>query len=219
MTKGVLPAAAATRERLLDAAEQLFAREGFAGTSIRAITRAAGCNLAAVSYHFGGKTELYREVLRRRLGALRSQRIASVRRTLVEGARQPSIEAVLRAFADAFLEPLVGASGGRRLVVLLGRELLDPQLEPDLFRDEMMLPVRTALLEALTAADPRLDRRRLRMSLESFVAQLTHVLHLERFADALDVGAAETFGMPELVEHIVRFTAAGIRETCRGGHP
>ncbi len=211
--------APSTRERLLDSAELLFARHGFAATSVRAITREAGCNLAAVNYHFGGKTELYREVFRRRLAALRTQRIASVRRTVTQAAGRASLERVLRAFADAFLEPLVDASAGRSLVVLLGRELLDPQLEPELFRDEMMTPVRSALVEALVAAEPRLVRRDLRLGMESFIAQLTHVVHLKRFTDTLEPPPEEAFNLPELVEHIVVFAAAGIRETCGGGKP
>lgn len=54
-----------TRQALLDAARPLFARQGFAGTSVREITRAAGVNLGAVTYHFGSKRALYEEVLAR----------------------------------------------------------------------------------------------------------------------------------------------------------
>lgn len=54
-----------TRTLLLAAARPLFARQGFAGTSVREITRAAGVNLGAVTYHFGSKQALYEEVLAR----------------------------------------------------------------------------------------------------------------------------------------------------------
>ena len=47
-----------TVERILDAAEQLFAEKGFAETSLRLITSKAGVNLAAVNYHFGSKKAL-----------------------------------------------------------------------------------------------------------------------------------------------------------------
>jgi AcrR family transcriptional regulator len=56
-------AAPDTRRTLLDAARPLFAREGFAATSVRDITRAARVNLGAVTYHFGSKRSLYDEVL------------------------------------------------------------------------------------------------------------------------------------------------------------
>ncbi|HUP51685.1 MAG TPA: helix-turn-helix domain-containing protein, partial [Longimicrobiales bacterium] len=53
----------ATRADLLAAARRLFAQRGFDGTSVRAITREAGANLGAVTYHFGSKRALYAAVL------------------------------------------------------------------------------------------------------------------------------------------------------------
>ena len=54
-----------TVERILDAAEQLFAERGFSETSLRLITGKAGVNLAAVNYHFGSKKALIHEVFAR----------------------------------------------------------------------------------------------------------------------------------------------------------
>ena len=51
-----------TVERILDAAEHLFAEKGFAETSLRLITSKAGVNLAAVNYHFGSKKALIQAV-------------------------------------------------------------------------------------------------------------------------------------------------------------
>lgn len=51
------------RARLLEEAEKIFAEKGFAKASTREICAAAGLNSAAISYHFGGKEELYRAVL------------------------------------------------------------------------------------------------------------------------------------------------------------
>ncbi|WP_304638443.1 TetR/AcrR family transcriptional regulator [Pseudomonas sp.] len=51
-----------TVERILDAAEHLFAEKGFAETSLRLITSKAGVNLAAVNYHFGSKKSLIQAV-------------------------------------------------------------------------------------------------------------------------------------------------------------
>jgi AcrR family transcriptional regulator len=53
-----------TRKNLLDAATKIFAEKGYSDSSVRAITRKAGANQAAITYHFGGKEGLYREVLK-----------------------------------------------------------------------------------------------------------------------------------------------------------
>ena len=56
-------AAVKTRERLLAAAERMFAERGFEGVSVREIVAAADANLGAVTYHFGGKDGLFAEVI------------------------------------------------------------------------------------------------------------------------------------------------------------
>lgn len=54
-----------TVDRILNAAEELFAERGFAETSLRMITSKARVNLAAVNYHFGSKNELIQAVFAR----------------------------------------------------------------------------------------------------------------------------------------------------------
>jgi AcrR family transcriptional regulator len=65
-----------TRERILKAAERLFADRGYEETSIRAIVTKARVNQAAINYHFKGKDGLYREVLRTAFRALTEQQLA-----------------------------------------------------------------------------------------------------------------------------------------------
>ena len=54
----------ATKGRISESASRLFAERGKDGVSVRDICAAAAVNLAAIGYHFGGKDELYLEVLR-----------------------------------------------------------------------------------------------------------------------------------------------------------
>ena len=66
-----------TRDRILKAAERLFAERGYEGTSIRAIVARARVNQAAINYHFEGKEGLYREVLRAAFRGLTEHQLAS----------------------------------------------------------------------------------------------------------------------------------------------
>ena len=54
----------ATRKSLLDAAAALFAARGFDGVSVAEVARLAGANKALINYHFGGKLQLYRTIVR-----------------------------------------------------------------------------------------------------------------------------------------------------------
>ena len=96
-----------TKDKIMDAAEKLFAKKGFHGASLRNITTAAGVDLALVNYHFGSKERLLAAVLDRRgqvLNEERLQRLAAVR--LSAAPHPPSTEAVVDAFLDPILDRL-----------------------------------------------------------------------------------------------------------------
>jgi len=204
-----------TRERVLDAAERLFAERGFRATSIRDITAAARCNVAAVNYHFGGKVGLYREMFRRRLAALREQRVASIRSAMSEAGDRADLELVLRAFTRAFLEPHEEQSAGRGLVRLFSRELLDPHLRPGTLHREMVRPVEAVLTKAITSVHPVYDARAVRRCIHSLVAQLVHVVQMRNLPGVRRGPDRNDFAFPGVVNHVVRFSAEGIR-ACLG---
>jgi TetR/AcrR family transcriptional regulator len=81
----------ATRESLLTAAAMLFAARGFDGVTVAEVARQAGANKALISYHFGGKLQLYRTIVREMFAELLS-RVAPLR----TDARPP--DQVLREF-------------------------------------------------------------------------------------------------------------------------
>lgn len=90
-----------TREALLFAARQLFAQRGYDGTSIRALTSAAGANLGAVTYHFGSKEALYRTVLLEVLGPL-PDRIREAATS--DGPPLDRVERIVRAYLRFFAD-------------------------------------------------------------------------------------------------------------------
>src|ERR1700732_4531958 len=93
------------KERILDAAERLFARHGFYGISVRDITEEAGVDVALVSYHFGGKRELFTAVFQRRAELLNPERLAmleEVRRAALPGV--PTLEDIINSFTYPLLE-------------------------------------------------------------------------------------------------------------------
>jgi TetR/AcrR family transcriptional regulator len=108
------PADPATRDAILDAAERLFAAQGFTATTIKQIGRAAGVNSALLYYYFADKEQLYREVLQRFVTRL-------VERTMAVPA-EDGPEAALRAFIAAQADMLSRNPHFPRLLV---RELID----------------------------------------------------------------------------------------------
>src|ERR1700744_12731 len=114
-----------TKDRILDAAERLFARDGFEATSLRAITTEAEVNLAAVNYHFQSKEALVQAVIGRRMGPVNARRLALLDAYEAQSGRHPvSFDKIL----EAFLRPVVEMVGthARAFVPLIGRLYTEP---------------------------------------------------------------------------------------------
>ena len=200
-----------TRQRLLQAAEVLFARRGYGGTSVRAITTMARCNLAAVNYHFGSKAGLYRWMFEGLLSRLRERRDQDLRRALDQLGAGADLEAFLRTFTGSFLESYLDEQeGGRRLMQLFSRELLDPRLPPNMLRHGLVRPVRDGLTRALRLTGIDASSRAGRRCIESLLAQLMHVVRMSQAPHVTGADGQEDFALREMVDHIARFSAAGL---------
>ena len=102
-----------TKDKLMDAAEKLFARKGFYGASLRDITTAAGVDLALVTYHFGSKKQLFVAVIERRGQVLNEERLRRLTDARLKAAPSaPSTEAVVDAFFNPILDRLAHAGSG-----------------------------------------------------------------------------------------------------------
>lgn len=85
-----------TREEIVRAAEVLFARDGYAATSLRHITETADVNIAAVNYHFGSKENLLIEILDRVVVPINEERVELLDEAEAEGT--PDVAGILTAF-------------------------------------------------------------------------------------------------------------------------
>ncbi len=122
------PPTRATRDRLLDAAVDLFARHGFHGTSIRDIAEGAGANVAAGHYHYGSKEGLYLEVLRAQFAQVRAElerRGVSRPPTALRRASRGELVALLEGRITTMLESLLGPPPSAHGQLML-REMCDP---------------------------------------------------------------------------------------------
>jgi AcrR family transcriptional regulator len=95
------PAPQGTAAALVRAARRLFARHGFEGTSVRAITSAAGANLGAITYHFSSKAALY-EIVLRSVIVPSQERLAAAADS--PGTPLERVEAMVRALFDYLYE-------------------------------------------------------------------------------------------------------------------
>lgn len=97
-----------TQERILEAAEHLFAEKGFSSSTLRDVTDRAGVNLASVNYHFGSKEALFKEMLCRRIEPINRRRIELLEEALSRTGGEPlSLEALYRVMLQPLTESLI----------------------------------------------------------------------------------------------------------------
>lgn len=122
-----------TRERILDAAEELFAERGYEGASLRDVARAAGLRNPSIFNHFDSKDALYAAVLERGIGPV-VQRLVEVVEQEHDGAEAAAeiIAATTAVFAERPAIPRLvhheALSGGQRLTPML-RAYIVPAFE------------------------------------------------------------------------------------------
>lgn len=117
-----------TLDRILIAAESLFAEQGYDGTTLRQITRRAKVNLAAVNYHHGDKESLYLEILRRRIQPINQMRLARLDEAEQQAGDQPvPLDTLMEILAGPLFDLYAGPDeNGRSGARLIGRALVEP---------------------------------------------------------------------------------------------
>jgi AcrR family transcriptional regulator len=203
-------APADTKTNLLDAAEHLFAHEGVDRASLRAITQAAGANLAAVHYHFGSKEALVREVLARRLSPLNKRRIELLDR-VEAGPRDPAVAEIVRAFVQPTLEMVQRERGGHAFARFICRTFSEPD---ESFHDMILDQFRgivTRFSTALERALPDLPREELFWRFHFMVGSMVHTAGLGFLAHRLSDGLCNPADLDGLTTRLVGFLSAGLQ--------
>ena len=200
---------AATKAAVLNAAERLFALNGFQSVSVRDITAEAGVNLASVNYHFGSKDALLFEIFRRRTAELNRERARMLHAAADRHDGKPPVREIL----NAFLEPPLRWSrqeSARRVSM------------------QFIIRARSEGTEAMREA-LRTDVSHLRRFADALVAALPHLpaedvywrlhftlgmTHNNRFAEfdrlhALSEGLTRESDVEALLKRMVDFAEAG----------
>ena len=203
--------AVTTKDRILDAAERLFAEKGFAQTSLRDITAEAGVNLAAVNYHFQSKNHLIAAVFDRRIGPLNEQRLAMLDRLEKEAAGEPvAIEDILRAVIAPVLL-MVTTPEGANAANLIGRAHTEPgDVFEHLFSGQFA-PVVMRVLSAARRSLPDLPEVELLWKLQFTIGAMSHTIAGQRHIKVVSGGRCDTSDVDGMLDRLITFVAAGCR--------
>ena len=151
-------AGAETRRRLLAAAADLLAEGGEHGVTLRAVSRAAGANVAAIQYHFGSREALIAEVV-----GEAARHVITAQLTALEALSRRKRRPTAAEWVESWATPLIRVATGRtaeerRLGRIVGQTFAAPFERLDVQLRELTTQPTEQLIDALDRTLPSVER-------------------------------------------------------------
>jgi TetR/AcrR family transcriptional regulator, regulator of cefoperazone and chloramphenicol sensitivity len=194
-----------TRDRIVEAAGQLFAERGFEATTVRDICQAAGANVAAVNYYFRDKERLYIEAV------VRAHRWRLDQAALPDWDVNTPPRKKLADFIHTFFRRMLGGPDDTWRTRLVMREIMQPSAACAEIAQSNIRPQFEILQGILRELLPNANDEELHLTAFSIVGQclfyhvagpiIRNLVTGEEFA---------TYDIDKLAEHVTRFTQGAL---------
>lgn len=210
----IIMAITETVDRILDAAEILFAEKGFSETSLRSITGKAKVNLAAVNYHFGSKNALIQAVFNRFLSPLNDLMVIGLKanRWGEAGGNIPTIEDVLGLYTRSLLKiPTRHHNGVSIFMRLLGLAYTQSQGHLRKYLEDEYAQTFWPFLSLIKQITPELSTKERFWRTQFVLGSMAFTMSsIQQLTDILENKAGSTPNPEEVVDYLVPFLAAGL---------
>ena len=203
-----------SKDKFLDAAEQLFAAHGYDGASLRDIAALAQAPFGLASYYFGTKEELFRQVVGRRAGEHVGDINASLDQVVAEASGGvPRIDALVRAYFAPIAEKVAHRGPGwRNYMQLLARAVNLRQEEEFLQNFHAFFdPVRVRFVEIAAMIFPHAERQRILWGSYFLNAAMVQFISGESFIDRISGGECRAADLDAILRNMVPYFAGGFR--------
>lgn len=198
-----------TKERLLEAAIDVFGRHGFDSAGTRMIAKTANVNIAAIPYYFGGKGGLYQAVIEHIVDRIKKEagdlleRIGGMNFNQDGGPRQA--RELIQAVLERFVNFIAGSEQGPRFSRIILREQMFPSPAYDTIFEGFLKPVLNTLSTLIMAASGESDPRQATFKAMTLMGQVI----IFRVARETIVRELDLKGYsPEEIEEIRRVVVA-----------
>lgn len=195
------------RERLLQAAFEVFAEQGFKNTTVRDICAQADVNVASINYYFGSKQKLYEEVCRHSVGAAGEAPPIF----LIDETAAP--EEQLSSFIHQFMQAIGLGGEASPQGKIMAREMMEPTSALKIIVQEIIRPRQRQLLAILSAIlGDGAEEALLRRCCFSIVGQCLYYRFARVVAQELQPGLVfDEKAVSEIARHITLFTLQALR--------
>lgn len=199
------------RGAIMSAAEEQFARLGFNAVSIRDIATAAHAHPGSVTYHFGTKANLLREIYQRHCGPMNLRRLELLGEAQRIQAKEDRLAAILRAYlVPAFSSLSDGPGGGAQFTRLRAVLSAENNVDTREIIAEAFDQTSHAFVDAIGAALPEMSRCDLVWRSQFLLGSLYYTLINPERITRLSRGEANGDDVEEAIDQIVDATLWGL---------
>lgn len=206
---------ATTKDIILDAAEELFARNGYYGTSIRHITAEAQVNLASVNYHFGSKENLLKAVIERRFVPINEARfklLDSVLNDAKKKKKKPPLKGIINAFVTPGFEAFSDNKSLANLVSIITVAMAKQDGTVKNLISQIVMPMFNRFFEALKLAMCDSSDEEVMIKMQFMIGTFFHIIRFY-FVNDMPVAMKENLTMDkqQIKNMTVNFIEAGLK--------
>jgi len=202
-------------ERILNAAEELFALHGYDGVTLRTLANAASVDVALISYYFGPKQQLFDTVFKRRAKILNEQRLEALQ-AAKDDAKTAAVE--VERIIEAFLRPLEVAQesddeGWKNYCALLAYVNNSAVWGP-LLMSKHYNELVEVFVDALRLALPKSTDENLYWCYHYMSGAMSLTFANTGRIDTMSKGLCRSDDFKSAYDRMIPFVAAGFRQVC-----
>jgi AcrR family transcriptional regulator len=199
-----------SKERILAAAEQIFAESGFDGATVRQIAIAADVPIALISYHFGGKEGLYKAIFELRTPIIVGQRFAGMEIAEMEADPGKRLELLVRSLIAPMFK-LRAAEQQSWFGRILSREVSDPKSGDREIVKKMFDPVAHIFVDAMARCRPELSKEEVHWAYQAMIGTMVYIMADNGRIARLSGGSCDPNDFRDATRHITAFLVAGFK--------
>jgi AcrR family transcriptional regulator len=206
---------AETLDQMLDAAEELFSKNGLHGVTLKDVANKVSVHTTLMHYYFKDKANLFEAVFARRANVTSQRRMEALDRYEAETGDDPTVEGALRAFLDTDFDLYIsGGEGWMNYAAFVAQVSNTPEIGARLM-DRHFDPVVLRLVGILMRALKDCSKEDIFWGYDFVTGALMHTLARTGRIDKLSGGLCRSEDFAAVKERLASFMAAGFLASCQ----
>ena len=199
-----------TKQKIMIAAERMFAKKGYGGTSIRNIVQEANVNLGAIHYHFGSKENLFLSILSQRLNSVNEERLRLLQKAEASG-NCVTVEQIIRSFLMPIIHMQKSNKNHRQFSTMVGRAFSEDIKLKLLVEKQLFKPICDTFIRALEESMPDVPSLEVHWKFHFLICTMIGTFMAGDRLRVMSDGVCDSSNIEDTIHRLINFVTAGIK--------